>query len=588
MQYLRRALAEGKCNPPQAERYRGYIAQLEAEQTAPTDLFPDVLVLETTGEKRLAERRIGPATIAAFQIIPGTHGWTYPTPDGQGTRWKAYEKGGEGKYKWLPEKPKTAKYYYPPRFFEAVSQAGGVCWYVSGEADTWAMHAAGIEYVFSTYGETNIPDTLAQDLQAFGATALYIAPDLDPQGQRWAQEVANALAGSGVELDCRTLPSELGARGDIGKAWQTYTSKRPFLFWLLGLPRVYLTPDPSPEPTPKPRENYRAAPPGYRALIEHTLAVSKYNEAGYFPVRCPFHEDERKSGSLHQEMGLHCFVCNRWYTWQELGQKLGHGTIRAWLNTQATKCLSTQTREKLLQTKQVAAARVLDTLYLSGWEAGRAFTLSEAAQTLEPYGIKLFTLRTALSSNIFGKFPAIQVKRENLPEKNQKYSKRGKPALTYELPSPARVGEAVGVLPGNGQHYDPLDVEALTSNRTYRIAVHGAMLHRLPGKYSRKKLGKRLGVSGRTTQTYDETARVEALPQVEVTPLTGEDIAGLSDDRLKGVWLETDLAHTKTGEKIKYPLNRYGYEKAANAGAVNFYRVKQTMNLYQPKGVKND
>ena len=291
------------------------------------------------------------------------------------------ESKADPKYKWLDGKPSTANFYHAQDIASAIYNAGGACWFVSGEADVWAMHSAGITHVMSEYTESHVSQELPAFLENMGVTVLYIAPDLDPTGARWARMIAQALQESNIELDARQLPAGLGDKGDIGKAWATYTRRQPFERWLLGLPRF--TPEPEPKPEPKALLMDKAVIPiGYRQLIADILGVQGYNDKGFSNknVHCQFHNDERPSVSLHIEKGLYCHTCGRWFTWNEMGIKIGAGGLQEW-RLANTYALSTELREALIKANQTSLARMLDAVSISGWQAGKEFTRKDALMT---------------------------------------------------------------------------------------------------------------------------------------------------------------------------------------------------------------
>src|SRR5690606_18640851 len=70
---------------------------------------------------------------------------------------------------------------------------------------------------------------------------------------------------------------------------------------------------------------------------------------------------------------------------------------------------------------------------------------------------------------------------------------------------------------------DELPDEATRSSKQYRVAMHRALVARRPGTYTRRWLGARLGVSGRSVNNYDDEAGVKVTPggftlEAELTP----------------------------------------------------------------------
>jgi hypothetical protein len=357
------------------------------------------VVVEDTLTKRLLERRITPEVIATFRITPCANGWQYPTPGG-GLRFKNVDSNAPTKYAWLDGKSESANaLYYAEDLRDQIANAGGVCWYVSGEPDVWAMRSAGIGNAFSGFTERTISPHFANFLQSMGVMRLYIAPDLDETGAAFARKVATALQSTGIELDCRQLPAELGEHGDIGKAWQNYTSKLPFVYYLLGLPRWY----PEPE-TPKVQTlpvvslgEWGDIPADYRQRIMDACRVTKIKGTGFTnKVLCPIHKEDVPSADFHEQKGLYCFHEMRWYKWTEVGARLGIEPFKQDKPTVilANKQLAVEAQKELIRLKLTALCRVLDELYQQGYTGGEVLTVKEmqkACPTLSPK-----TIRTAV------------------------------------------------------------------------------------------------------------------------------------------------------------------------------------------------
>jgi hypothetical protein len=530
---------------------------------------------EQTVMQRLSERRITPQVMTVFDIQPFNNGWKYPTPSG-GYRWKNANSKADPKYKWLDGKPETDNFYHAQDIAHAIHNAGGACWFVSGEADVWAMQSAGITHVMSGYTESHVSLELPEYLESMGVTVLYIAPDLDPTGERWARLIAQTLQESSIELDARQLPSELGEHGDIGKAWAGYTKRQPFERWLLGLSRFIPKPEPKPEPVTIPPAGLSSVPLGYREMIADILQATAYQGDGFTKknVTCPFHKDEHPSASLHHEKGLYCHACGRWYSWNQTGIKIGAGSLQEW-RTANTYALSTELREALIRDNKTSLSRMLDAVAIKGWQAGREFTRKEAVTSCMDW-LSPKTIRNSLSqlTNLCPFFPPLSLQ-PVMKEKKGINSRERRPSMIYRLPSVAELATKLHV---RQYHFDEMPPHKIKRAADYRAEVYAALPRRKAGQYARKTLTERIGISTRTGQSYDKRADLLVTPNIEKQELSPDEIAGLPDkvfkNRKYNVWLEDECGK-------RYRPDKESIKRIADNGGGKVYRVKQFANSYQ-------
>lgn len=524
---------------------------------------------EHTVMQRLSERRIAPQVITVFDIQPFENGWKYPTPSG-GYRWKNANSKADPKYKWLDGKDNL---YHAQDIASAIYNAGGACWFVSGEADVWAMQSAGITHVMSGYTEASVSKELPAYLESMGVTVLYIAPDLDQAGAKWARLIAQALQESSIELDARQLPKELGDKGDIGKAWAIYARRQPFERWLLGLPRFIPEPEPKPEPI-TPRVDAAIIPADYRQLIADLLQATEYQSDGFTKknVRCPFHNDGKHAdASLHYEKGLYCHVCGRWFTWNETGIKVGAGSLRTW-RLANTYALSTELREALIRDNKTSLARMLDAVALKGWRAGKEFIRQDVAIACADL-LTAWTVRQALL-NLCGFFPSFFIT-TSMKEKTLINSKQRRPSKVYKLPE---LSELASKLQVSQKHFDDMPAQKIKQAADYRAEVYAALPRRKAGQYARKTLTERIAVSTRTGQSYDKRANLIVTPNIERKELTPDEIAGLPDkvykNRKYNLWLENESGK-------RYKPDKESIKRIAENGGGKVYRVIQLANSYK-------
>ena len=583
-------------------------------QSSLVDLSPKLIEVQSwilapdpehTLTKRLLERKLSAETISHFQISPHGNGWQYPAAGGK--RWKNYDSSAEPKYSWLDGgKPEGAELYYTGDIVQSIQSSSGACWLVSGEPDVWAMRSAGINHALSGFTENHAPNDLALFLASLGVTVLYIAPDLDPTGERWARKIASALEGSPIELDCRALPAELGAKADLGKAWQQYTKLMPFERWLTGLPRYYPEPEKAErtEPAQTTGGEHTEIPQDYRLELISRLGVSKFSAKGFSinqrgkaqNVFCPFHPDKHPSASVHEYKGLYCHTEGEWYSWQKLGEKLGLGSLSEWLEanraeTPARAGLTTELREALIKAGLTAAARVLDLLYALGWNAGHVFSRAEAERALTGK-VSGWSVRAALepkttkAKNIFcGIFPPFLITTVT-KEKNHKKSK-GRPSKLYTMPSLSQIAEALGSKIGN--HKDIIKPEKITSSADYKAEVYAAPIRRKAGTYARKTLIQKLGITTRTAQSYDKRAALVVTERFNREPAMIEKISEIESqpeaDRKRNCWLENGEIYITGKRKGKPRRFSVSVEMAGRALESspdgNLWLVTQLTNHYR-------
>jgi hypothetical protein len=573
---------------------------------------------EHTLTKRLFERRISPETIALFEITPEGKGWIYPAAGGR--RWKNFDSDSSLKYAWKPSKPERAEFYHGPDLVQAIQAARGACWLVSGEPDVWALRSAGIAHALSGFTESTVSNNLAPFIASLGVTVLYIAPDLDPTGQSWSSKVARALEGSGIELDCRELPADLGEHGDIGKAWQRYTKLMDFERWLIGLPRVYPEPEPERVSELKPQSGGAQAviPDEYRFTIIERLGVQSFNGKGWSSkkIKCPFHGDEDPSAKVQEYKGLYCYTEGTWYGWQKLGIELGIGSISEWSISYSSAnitqdlsriSLSNELRAALARAGDTASARVLDALYMLGWQPGRIFTRAEAIKALSgkdsPVRVAPWSVRLALEpgttkdretikskKNYCGFFPPYILQLVTM-EKSHNKSKvpRGRRSKSYKLPAPGEIAERLGV-ELKPAHTDPIEPAKLTNKADYRAEIYATLPRLKPGTYSRKTLADRIGASKRTAQNYDKRAGLKVTERFERVPITGEKLAELPETLEPGtkrnLWLENGELYTlgkSKGKPRRFAPTLTGAQRALESSPGKaLYLVTQKTNHYGP------
>jgi hypothetical protein len=549
----------------------------------------------------LENRRITLQTVAVFQICPDSdqHGMSYPVPNGGNhLRWKNFDSTSPQKYRWMPDRPDNQHfypYYHAPNLENAVQNTGGACWLVSGEADVWSMWTAGIEHVLSCgYTENHVPENLPVILKKFGVNLLYIAPDLDPTGQRWAQSIIDCLADSGIVVDIRRLPEGLEEKGDLGKAWVKY-GRPGFAFerWLLGLSNYNL------QPTPKTgldeledSDSWISIPAGYRILVAQALGVSAFGMDQFSErnVRCPFHDDATPSASLHKEKGLYCHVEGKMYRWTEVGVKIGVESLAHYFKNHLPifedmqDQLTTEIRQWMICNKVTSTARLLDSAYRAGIKPGSEVTIQDLVSVCHLYNFsELFVWRAVnpkvtitgedgdLSFQILPLF-SLQHKERG---KDEKKSGRGQSKKLYRIPFPAEI-EAKLFDHVRTRYFDPITNQALHSTPLYHAEVYAAPVMRKPGNYSRLELSEPLDISFHTARRYDVLAHLVVTPRYQEEWMTAEDLAKLPDKWEKFY----KILRTTSGKE--YPPTLEGGQRALMTGEMIILFTRLT-NHYAPE-----
>ena len=178
-------------------------------------------------------------------------------------------------------------------------------------------------------------------------------------------------------------------------------------------------------------------------------------------------------------------------------------------------------REGLLAAGEVAALRMLEGLALAGVRAGRLISERGLCELLGAFGIGRRSVQRALRSRVApgrqvfssprnppGRTAGAAVAQARQQKKCFSVSgaervKKGRPVQLYWVPTLRGLLKWLKLKDGGS---DPLLPRDLRSPRAYRCALHRALIERRPGRYSRRWLGERLGVSIWTSRRYDRRA----------------------------------------------------------------------------------
>jgi len=217
------------------------------------------------------------------------------------------------------------------------------------------------------------------------------------------------------------------------------------------------------------------------------------------------------------------------------------------------KGLPNLTREKLLADNHVAFLRVIEGLYLKGYQPNDIVTRPEILAALDGI-VGRNSVDKALNTVFHSKKAAFSVYTPHAnaavltdSERSKKcfldgVKKRGQLERVVVIPSPNAITEALGV--AHSQIRDDLTLADLSSPKALRTRLHKAFLQRRSSHYSVRFLAQRLGVTRRTVQSYNaEDPTIRAQVRIAQTPLYAGNLSQVlpkGDDWKPhpGVWLE--------------------------------------------------
>jgi hypothetical protein len=173
-------------------------------------------------------------------------------------------------------------------------------------------------------------------------------------------------------------------------------------------------------------------------------------------------------------------------------------------------------RQAILQSQQVAVARVLDALLRHGIQPGDRFSRVQALTACQRFAVGTYSCNKALSASAPGMLrifaeasgdflkaqvmPTTQAPPAGVYEAKPK-NNRGRPPRYYQMPTWEALETAYsldGLRAG-----DPIPDEALRSRKRYRQATAEALFTRRPGAYSRQWLAQLLGTHISTISRYN-------------------------------------------------------------------------------------
>lgn len=220
--------------------------------------------------------------------------------------------------------------------------------------------------------------------------------------------------------------------------------------------------------------------------------------------------------------------------------------------------LTNSIREGLLQRGLTCVARVLDGLFMNDFMPGMLVTKKLVIDTLKN-SVGKHSIRTSFNALIDDKYPIFSpvnpspkpltnttVAKETQKQINKKCflftptnsdkNKKGRKPTYYLIPDLNVLCQQLKVPFTRSDH---LDISDIHQAKTYRQAVHQALIKRRPGMYHRYWLAQRIGVSQRTSQRYDIESPVQRQPMFIKETITWSNLYVIPDDEtIKGRFLE--------------------------------------------------
>ena len=181
--------------------------------------------------------------------------------------------------------------------------------------------------------------------------------------------------------------------------------------------------------------------------------------------------------------------------------------------------------ENLLQRKKSQAAMVLDALFSTD-----AIQLQSIEISSILHYFRLCEIGMGESIVRRGLF---DLARLGLLETFKRMSRqKGRPLWNYAPKTIQKMAKVLGVELHRGEHADSVPKTAYATAKAFRAAKHYSFLARLgTSQLSRRKLGARLGVGGRSTYNYELQTNIKVKPRFETISLGKADIATAPNKR---------------------------------------------------------
>jgi len=254
--------------------------------------------------------------------------------------------------------------------------------------------------------------------------------------------------------------------------------------------------------------------------------------------------------------------------------------------------------ENLLQLKKAQAAMTLDALFAADLQEWPFMDISTILHYLRHSGITIGESIVRKGLFDLSRLGLLTVKKIMSRTK-------GRPMWAYRVNTVQSMALVLGVKLHQNEASDAIPFEGFKSARAYRASKHYGLLKRLGTSYlSRKKLGARLGVGGRSTFNYERGLNIVVTERIEETPLSMADVPAaptkrisanvflkveferdMTEDELRKVYKDFDesyllICNRKTTDKRYMPYTAYILKRELERGN-KVYKVKQITNCYE-------
>jgi len=221
--------------------------------------------------------------------------------------------------------------------------------------------------------------------------------------------------------------------------------------------------------------------------------------------------------------------------------------------------IANSVRERLLQAQgSSVTARLLDMMYMAGWQAESYFCMRDAIELAIAYGMNRKSVMAALTGDLCsynGRHIFSRRYVEYLDIGGLNSVKRGRPVqLLFQVPSVSRL---LGVLNVSWRPSDCLSKADLSSNHAYRRALHREYVKRLSPQAPMSVLASRLGLTARTLRRYNAQLGVHVGERIGRFALTWETLKSLPLRERDGAKNHTPGYWLAIGDGARFPAWRH-------------------------------
>ncbi len=232
---------------------------------------------------------------------------------------------------------------------------------------------------------------------------------------------------------------------------------------------------------------------------------------------------------------------------------------RGWQDQGQGEGIANSVRERLLQAQgSSVTARLLDIMYMSGWQAESYFYMRDAIELCKTYGMNRKSVIAALTGehcSFNGRHIISRRYVEYLDIEGLNSGRRGRPVqLLFQVPSISRL---LNVLNVSRTPSDRLSKADLSSSHAYRRALHREYVKRLSPQAPMSVLASRLGLNARTLRRYNAQLGVQVCERIGRFTLSWETLKSLPRRQRDGARNQTPGYWLALGEGARFPAWRH-------------------------------